>query len=87
MLRLERDTPLRCSFGDVTLVDQLKQAEARRKAAKPQEADDSWLPLLAACLLGLTVFAYLCTSFQLNYDDEGALTDISAQRRDGPPPY
>ncbi|MBX9711320.1 MAG: hypothetical protein K2X60_09830 [Xanthobacteraceae bacterium] len=49
------------------------------------EVDDSWLPLLAACLLGLTTLAYLCTSFQLNYDAEGALTDISAQRRDAPP--
>lgn len=63
-------------------MDELKQTQSRRKAVTPQEADDSWLPLLAACLLGLTVLAYVCTSFQLNYDGEGGLTDISAQRRD-----
>ncbi len=63
-------------------MDELKRAAARRKAVKQQEADDSWLPLLAACLLGLTMLTYFCTSFHLNYDDEGALTDISAQRRD-----
>ena len=68
-------------------MDQFKQAETRRKAAKREDADDSWLPLLAACLLGLTVLAYFCTSFQLNYDDEGGLTDISAQRRDASPSY
>ncbi|RTL54618.1 MAG: hypothetical protein EKK40_02155 [Bradyrhizobiaceae bacterium] len=60
-------------------MDQLKRVQTRR--GKPRETDDSWLPLLAACLLGVTVLAYLCTSFQLNYDDDGALTDISAQRR------
>ncbi len=64
-------------------LDQLKRTAVRRRLA--DEADDSWLPLLAACLLGLTLLAYLCTSFQLNYDDEGALTDISAQRRDDHP--
>ena len=63
-------------------MDQLKRVLARRRTQKPREADDSWLPLLAACLLAVTVLAYLCTSFQLNYDDDGALTDISAQRRD-----
>lgn len=63
-------------------MDEFKQAQSRRKTVTPQEADDSWLPLLAACLLGLTVLAYVCTSFHLNYDDEGGLTDISAQRRD-----
>ena len=63
-------------------LDQLKRTATRRRAAK--DADDSWLPLLAACLLGLTVLSYLCTSFQLNFDEEGALTDISAQRREAP---
>lgn len=60
--------------------DQIKRTATRRR--RGDESDDSWLPLLAACLLGLTVLSYLCTSYQLNYDEEGALTDISAQRRD-----
>jgi hypothetical protein len=64
-------------------LDRLKRTAVRRKRA--DEADDSWLPLLAACLFGLTVLSYLCTSFHLNYDDEGALTDVSAQRRDPSP--
>lgn len=68
-------------------MDELKRAESRHKAMKQQKADDSWLPLLAACLLGLTVFTYFCTSFHLNYDDDGALTDISAQRRDAHSSY
>lgn len=68
-------------------MDQLKRAKSRRKAARQEEADDSWLPLLAACLLGLTVLTYFCTSLHLNYDDDGALTDISAQRRDASSSY
>ena len=46
-----------------------------------KKTDDDWLPLLAACLLGLTIFAYLCTTLQLDYDDDEALTDVSAMRR------
>ncbi|HEY0234037.1 MAG TPA: hypothetical protein VGC86_03125 [Afipia sp.] len=68
-------------------MDELKRAEARRSVRVKQNADDSWLPLLAACLLGLTVLTYFCTSLHLNYDDDGALTDISAQRRDASPSY
>lgn len=46
-----------------------------------KKTNDDWLPLLAACLLGLTIVAYLCTTLQLDYDDDETLTDISAMRR------